>query len=239
MPETLPQLFGRWGVGDLLLGHPGLALVPSPDARIIIAGDLCFRVQGPHGDPIADAYEVEIHVPRGFPEDFARVWETGGRIPESYHKLHDGSLCLGAPGELRLRLLLAPRLLTLTEHFVIPYLYGFSFYTRAGVMPFGELAHGDAGLLDHFADLFGVGTRRAAQELVRLAGMKRREANKRPCPCGSGWRLGRCHHRRVNRMRDRLGQKWLAREYTRFTRAEKDRAAGTLPPTAMKNYRAG
>ena len=111
MPETLPQLFGRWGVGDLLLGHPGLALVPSPDARIIIAGDLCFRVQGPHGDPIADAYEVEIHVPRGFPEDFARVWETGGRIPESYHKLHDGSLCLGAPGELRLRLLLAPRLL--------------------------------------------------------------------------------------------------------------------------------
>jgi hypothetical protein len=46
-------------------------------------------------------------------------------------------------------------------------------------------------------------------EFVRLAALRRREANKHPCPCGSGRRLGRCHNRRVNHLRGRLGRSWF------------------------------
>lgn len=231
------ELFGRWGLEELLLRHPGLSLAPSDDSRVVIAGELWFQVQGPDRDPIDDAYAIEMRVPTGFPQEFASVWETGGRIPVTYHKLHNGALCLGAPSELRLRLLHSPRLLTLIEQFVIPYLYGFSYFTRYGAMPFGELAHGDAGLLDYFATLFGTGNRRVAKDFVRLAGMKRRDANKHPCPCGSGWRLGRCHNRRVNSVRSRLGQAWLAAEYAWFDRADAARAAGRLPPSSNKEIR--
>jgi hypothetical protein len=45
-----------------------------------------------------------------------------------------------------------------------------------------------------------------------LATMKRRRANKRPCPCGSGRRLGRCHNRKVNILRDRVGRLILVKE---------------------------
>jgi hypothetical protein len=44
--------------------------------------------------------------------------------------------------------------------------------------------------------------------MLRLIGMKRRVANKRPCPCGSGLRAGKCHHRILNRLRQELGRQW-------------------------------
>jgi hypothetical protein len=45
-----------------------------------------------------------------------------------------------------------------------------------------------------------------------LAATKKCRANKQPCPCGSGRRLGRCHSRRVNSLRKRVGRTVLASE---------------------------
>jgi hypothetical protein len=49
--------------------------------------------------------------------------------------------------------------------------------------------------------------------MVRLAGKKKRIANKLPCPCGSGRRLGRCHNLKVNGLRHQLGPKWCRTQY--------------------------
>jgi hypothetical protein len=39
--------------------------------------------------------------------------------------------------------------------------------------------------------------------------MKKRQANKLPCPCNSGRRVGQCHHLEINRLRNKLGRSWF------------------------------
>ena len=94
---------------------------------------------------------------------------------------------------------------------MIPYLDGYSHFLKTGKMPFGELDHGELGSLQDLASLLGMEMGPAIPYCV-LATMKRRRANKRPCPCGSGRRLGRCHNRKVNMLRDRVGRLVLVKE---------------------------
>jgi len=109
-----------------------------------------------------------------------------------------------------------PTLLTFIRKCVIPFLYGFSYFQKHGVLPFGELAHGLKGIRQDYASLFEVSNERAAEEMVRLASMKKRYANKRPCPCGSRRRVGKCHNRKINRLRRQLGRSWFREEYRRL-----------------------
>lgn len=95
---------------------------------------------------------------------------------------------------------------------VVPYLYGYSYFEKHGDLPFGELEHGKAGLLKEYAKLFGVTSEKAVPGLIQMASMKKRVANKYPCPCGSGKRLGKCHNRQVNAVRDELGRLWFVDE---------------------------
>jgi hypothetical protein len=213
MPESIADRYRRWGVDELLRKYPYLGIIPTQDEHLRIGGELHFRVLGPGGEVIEDAYRVELRIPVSFPARYPTARETGGRISETYHKLEDGSLCLAAPTELRLRLGPASTLGDFVEQLVIPYLYGYSSYERNGVAPYGELEHGKAGLRQYFASLFGISDRDAAVKFVRLTSLKKRAANKEPCPCGSHRRLGRCHHRIVNELRERLGRRWFAVEY--------------------------
>jgi hypothetical protein len=58
--------------------------------------------------------------------------------------------------------------------------------------------------------MLGVENDQALVRFVRLLTMKKRTANKLPCPCGSGDRLGRCHNRIINRVRSKLGRGWFS-----------------------------
>ncbi len=175
-----------------------------------IAGTLTFRADGPETEAIEDTYEVEISAPVDFPATMARAWETGGRIPSTHHKLTENALCLGSRVRLRLVMAGSPSVLRFVERCVIPYLYGYSHLVKTGKMPFGELEHGEVGTLQDLASLLNVDMRQALS-FCALAGMKKRRANKRPCPCG-GARLGRCHNRKANVLRKQLGRAFLRRE---------------------------
>lgn len=213
MPEAIVERYRRWDVEALLRDYPDLRIIPTGDESLKVGGQMRFCVCGPNNQLIEDGYSVEIVFPAAFPAEIPSAFETGGRIPADFHKLVDGSLCLAAPTELMLQLGPDSTLGDFVERFVIPYLFGFSYLERHGAMPYGELAHGKEGLRQHFATLFGVADRHTALEFVRLASLKRRRANKAPCPCGSGRRLGRCHHRKVNGLRARLGRKWFSKCY--------------------------
>jgi len=209
MAETLRQRLARWGLEEILLAYPDLRLVPASDGTLTLAGTLAFAAEPAGMERIDDEYEIEITVFPGFPAQVPSVRETAGRIPPTYHKLDDGSLCLGSPTRLLLILSGSPTLKGFVERCVAPYLYGYSYVEKNGIPPFGELSHGELGIREDFASLFGVTNPRRVREFVRLTGMKKREANKQLCPCGSSLRLGRCHHRRVNDLRDRLGLRWF------------------------------
>jgi hypothetical protein len=217
MPESVVERYRRWGVDELLAKYPDLRIIPSPADDLKVGGKLSFHVRGPDDVVIADSYRVELRIPASFPAVVPDVFETGGRIPKTYHKLTDGSLCLAAPTELRLRVGSSTMLAEFVELYVIPYLFGYSYREKHGVSPYGELEHGKDGLRQHFASLFGVTDRAVAQELVRLTSLKKRPANKVACPCGSGRRLGRCHHAIVNELRTKLGRAWFASQYVAIT----------------------
>lgn len=213
--DSIRERYSRWRLEELLIRHPGLRIVPSGGDSLTLSGDISFRVQGPNHGPIEDTYAVELQVPPRFPEALPTARETGGRIPASFHKFTGGGLCLGAPTALRVKLAQSPTLSTYVDDFVVPYLFGYSYFVKHGAMPFGELAHGSTGILECLAELFGAAHTKDAHEFLRLASLKRRDANKRLCPCGSGRRLGRCHNRGVNDFRDRLGRSWFRAEYLR------------------------
>jgi hypothetical protein len=207
--ESFRARFERWKIEDLLLKYSGLRLTTHLRGGIIIAGALSFVMESPGKDRITDEYRIELSIPDDFPEVIPSVRETSGRIPGTFHRLDNGTLCLGSPTRLRLTLTEAPSIVAFVERCVIPYLYGHSYFEKHGVMPFGELEHGEAGLRQDLASLFGGVRQENVHEFVRLVTMRKRLANKQPCPCGSQRRLGRCHHSRVNALRKRLGRHWF------------------------------
>jgi hypothetical protein len=217
VPETIRERYSRWQLEQLLIQHPGLRIVPSSGDDLTVSGAIDFRLQGPHHEPIEDRYAVELKIPPSFPGELPVARETGGLIPSSFHKFKDGGLCLGAPTALRLRLAQSPTLLTYVDEFVVPYLFGYSYFVNHGVLPFGELAHGPKGILEYIAELFGATNIEQAYQFLHLASLKKRDANQHPCPCLSGRRLGRCHNHPVSDLRDRLGRRWFRAEYARVT----------------------
>jgi len=215
MSSALRDRYDQLLVETVLDRYSGLRIVPSRGGDLRLAGALAFNAIGPDGETIDDEYDVEITVAPGFPIRIPGVRERGGRIAQDYHKLEGGLLCLGAPTALRLKLSTSPTLLTFVERILIPYLYGHSYFLKHGQMPFGELDHGDAGIRAELAAIFGVRSGTQPEEFLRLAGLQKRRANKEPCPCGSELRLGRCHNRRVNDFRTRMGRLWCRNEYIR------------------------
>jgi hypothetical protein len=211
--------------------YRGLSIAPSAGSNLRIVGNLAFRATGPGGLVVEDEYEIDLSIPPEFPAALPRVWETGGRIPKDYHKLEGNALCLGAPTEIRMQLLQSSTLLAFLERFVIPYLFGYSVFSKSETMPFGELLHGDAGIRQCLAEMFGAHAGEHPEEFLRLAGMKKRAANKWPCPCGSGRRLGKCHNRTTNQLRRRIGRQWFRSEYGRVVKAfESNRRRRSTPP---------
>jgi hypothetical protein len=106
-----------------------------------------------------------------------------------------------------------PSLLNFLEQFVVPYLYGHSYFELYHQMPFGELDHGAKGIRAYLCEIFHTNASIYPEDFLRLASLRKRVANKHPCPCGSERRVGRCHNRIVNHTRRKYGRTWLAKEY--------------------------
>jgi len=209
--SSLHRIPEEWGLTDALIAHPGLRLVPSGGNELVLAGELRFAATGDDATLIEDSYSLELRIPRSHPSrGLPRAFETGARIPTEYHHLADGSLCLGAPTRLRLIVLRSPSISDFITQAVIPYFYCRSYYERVGRMPFGELAHGNLGLARDLIAMLRMPMGTRVDHLLEACSMRKRNANKRACPCGSGFRLGRCHNREVNRARTQFGRPWFA-----------------------------
>lgn len=194
-------------MSQTLRDHPRLRLRPNDSDATVLAGTLRCWADGV-GGLIDEVYRVELWIPPAFPRATPIVFETAGRIPKSFHHLENGALCLGSPTKLRLVLQEVRTIGGFLDAVLVPYLYGYACHERSGAMPFGELAHGAAGLESELLQIFGVARGADVLRLVELAGLRRRDANKHACPCGRGIRLGCCHHLQVNAMRTRLGRSW-------------------------------
>lgn len=191
----------RLDIAEVLARYDHLRLLPSRDGAVNLRGPIEFNASAKGCASVSDCYEISISVPKAYPSELPVVYETNSRIPPGFHKLQGNALCLGAPLRLWLVVRRNPSLLNFIERVVIPYLYGYSLFEQKGHMPFGELEHGTQGLIDDLAEMLGAPNTHTTKAYIQAMRSKKRVANKRPCPCGSGLRLGRCHNRQVNHLR--------------------------------------
>jgi hypothetical protein len=206
------EKWSSWAIDRLLREYSGLSVQPCAHDELVVAGSFNF-VADYQGTQIADFYELRIIVPRHFPKVIPTVFETAGRIPREFHKLDDGSLCLGSRLSLHLLAANVRTVAGFVRAAVIPYLYGYSYLKTHGELPYGDLRHGTAGLVDDYKRIYRVSDSYAAKQLIRLTGYQKRKANRQSCPCGSGLRVGKCHHAILNHLRPKLGRLWFRDEY--------------------------
>lgn len=175
--------------------YPQMAVRPSAGDGCQLKGRFAFTARSKAKGEITDTFGLRIDVPSRFPRCLPTVTETAQKIPRNgaYHVNPNGTLCLGSPLRLMLKLSQRPTLTGFAEECLIPYLFAISHKLRlGGPLPFDELQHGTPGILADYADLFGLKTAEQARYTLMLLGMKKRRANKLPCPCACGKRLGRC-----------------------------------------------
>jgi hypothetical protein len=205
------------GITEFLAAQPRMALRPGTKGDLLIRGHFAFIAEHPAAGVIADAFELSIEVPRSFPAAIPRVTETGGRIPrDGQHHVnqHDDTLCLGSPIGLLLKIAEAPSLVGFAEACLVPYLYAVAHkLAHGGPFVFGELAHGGPGIMEDYLLIFGLKQPEQVFETLVLLGMKKRRANKRPCPCGCRRSLGQCRfNRRLAPFRRLASRPWYRTE---------------------------
>jgi len=198
---------------QFLRSYPELSLTPSKRANVVVEGAFHFcSICG--GIELEDVYELKFVIDRSFPKQLPAVFETGKRIPTDFHRLSDGSFCLGSPLKLQLLLGRSFSFSDFVHKCVVPYLHGFSILERGEELPFGDLAHGFKGIIDEYKEIFKVESTVAVNELFYLASRPRSKANREPCPCGSGLRVGKCHNTILNEMRKSIGRLWFRDQFS-------------------------
>lgn len=189
---------------------PQMRLVPSRRNCRMYEGEFRFRASSPEWGPVEDSYQLRIVVLPG-PRDLPETWETAGRVARidpghvnpGPNGPRTGSLCLGSYLRLKLTTGQPATLVGFATKCVVPYLYAISLREQGKpAFVFGELAHGEDGLLQDYEQIFGVSGKEPVIQALRLSSIRRRVANRAPCPCGCGKRLGLCTvHNRINELR--------------------------------------
>ena len=227
MTESVAERFRRSEIAELLARYPGLRLVPSGSMALRVEGTLRFCANGKKTEVIEDGYDVRIEAPEKFPERMALAWETGGRIPPDYHKLTNGALCLGSRVRLAAadgRVAVASALRRALRDPVPLRLFVFGEARRAALRRTWRTA--SSARSRTWPVCSASRTWLLPSAIACWPRTKRRRANKQPCPCGSGRRLGRCHNRRVNALRKRVGRAVLASEMRTIALAFREQSRG-------------
>lgn len=178
--------------------HPDLGLFELPDGKVVVQGTVHFHRDW-EGKEVSGEYQIEIEVPKEYPDAVPSVRETGGVIPKGFHRISaTGCLCLGAPVEVNKKFADHKTLLGFIDNEVIPYLFSHSYFTEHGEMPWGGLAHGMKGILEHYTDYFATDDLTTLKLLKILADGTYRGFMF--CPCGSQKEISACHGPRLQEL---------------------------------------
>ena len=218
------------GLEDFLAAHPRVRIVEINEDRLVLQGEYHLKAQHAGSHLIDRIYKLKLTFPCDYPENLPKVIDEGKYFPrdQEYHTYDDGSFCLGS--ELKIKLLLQDdqSLASLFEKVVDVFLYTVTHRIEYGNFPFGDLAHGERGLVDDYGEMFGVSGKQAVLRVLMALGKRKREANKLPCPCGCGLRLGRCDYRfmlygfRINQRR-RWFRNHLKESFTPLEKPKRNR----------------
>ncbi len=200
------------GLEIFLREYPNMRVIPSRDNVDTLNGEFDFTAAPANLPNITDSYYLNIAIPSRFPSEVPLVTEIDKKIPRDgrHHVNPDDTLCLGSPLRLLWKLNRRPSFSGFAEECLVPYLYGMSHKLMYGIFPFGELAHGKSGIIADYFDLFGLRDKTQVFDAFARLSNKKRVANKQPCPCGCGKRLGACrYHLKLAEIRKLAARSWF------------------------------
>lgn len=200
------------GLEDFLVAHPKIRIEEIDDARLVLTGEYHLKAQLTGSQLVERTYQLKLVCPREYPQKLPKVIDEEEYFPriQDYHTYDDGSFCLGS--ELKIKSILRDdhSLSAFFEEIVDRFLYAVTHRIEYGKFPYGDLAHGEQGLVDDYGEMFSVSGKLAVMRALQALGKRKREANKLSCPCGCGLRLGGCNYRFVlNRFRNIERRRWL------------------------------
>jgi hypothetical protein len=176
--------------------QPGLTARLDTDA-IEITGE--FRLSDAEG--VYDRFQIRLQIPQLYPLSEPKLFETGGRISAGAkrHTNPDGSCCFGIwekwyfqhPDRSVRALLEGP----IKSYFVSQVVYELS-----GKWPFGEHAHGYAGLVEAGAELFSCTADMNVIKRMIDAILSGKVIASAQCPCGSGVATKDCHQATIEKL---------------------------------------
>ena len=183
----------RKQIAELNRVHGGLTHVVEHDAKTLLSGKLDFEASADGLETISDSFDIELTIPHVFPDRLPRAKEVHGRIGTDFEHLNpDGTLCLAVPIEQRRVFFEQPTLLGFVDRLLVPYLYGYCFWSKHGYHPFDEAAHGREGILRHYIDKLGLRDPLAALAVICFL-FEHGYRGHHDCPCESGRKVRMCH----------------------------------------------
>lgn len=220
---------------EFLSQNPKMRLSRMNNNEIVIEGNYNINAQMEGAHHIEETYELKLVIDKNHPRLIPKVFETGGKIPRApdYHINHDGSFCLGSEIKVKSVLFDKPDIVSFSENLLTPFLYSICHKIKFNSLPYGELDHGENGLIDDYQQLFGVKDKQSVLWALEALGRRKRDANKLPCSCGCGERLGKCSFRfSLNKWRKLEKRRWyrthLANNFTPIKKPKKKEKASKL-----------
>tara|TARA_R110000823_G_scaffold55161_4_gene134848 strand:- start:316 stop:1011 length:696 start_codon:yes stop_codon:yes gene_type:complete len=216
------------GLEEFLAAHPRIRISEISGDRVELAGEYQLRAQLAGGQLVDQTYRLRLVCPRDYPKVLPKVFDEGSYFPrhQDYHTYPDGSFCLAS--EIRVKSLLRDdhSLTAFFEKIIDRFLYAVTHRIEFGEFPYGELAHGEQGLIDDYGEIFGLSGKLAITRALQALGKRKREANKLPCPDDCGRRLGLCDYRfLLNQFRSVERRSWfrlhLAESFKPFEKPKK------------------
>lgn len=203
--------------------HPRMRLVELSSKQVVIEGEYELDAQLKGYEPVRKTFNIQIIFATGYPRVLPIVRELEEDIPRSddYHTYSDGSFCLGSDIKLKSILLEFPTVKEFVEKILDPFLYSVTYRLIHGIYPYGDLAHGEAGLIDDYQHLFNVDGNDAVVKVLIALGKRKRVANKLECPCGCRRRIGNCDYRfDIDGWRHLDRRRWFRNYVSTFTLIE-------------------
>ena len=202
---------GLQEIEEFLKEQPGMSLAPSRNQLLILKGKFSFCASLPNFPEIKDFYNILIILPHNFPYDLPAIVGLDDKVREgdNPHLDKDRNLCLGVPLQLKKIFSENQTFSGFIDNCLVPYFYGVSYNKIYKKFPFGEIGHEPAGALIEYQNMLGLSNSNQVKLAFKLLGMRERIANKEPCPCGCGNRLGKCGFRiKLKEYRRLEGRSW-------------------------------
>ncbi|MEE1981394.1 ubiquitin-conjugating enzyme family protein [Shewanella xiamenensis] len=222
------------GLEEFLSAYSNIRLVDVHADKVELQGEYQLKAQLAGSQFIERTFSLRIVCPRDYPRALPVVYDTAGYFPrnQDFHTYSDGSFCLGSDLKIKSILRADSSLITFFEKIVVRFLYSVSHRVEFGNFPYGELEHGEKGLIDDYSQLLNVNGKTSVLRALKALALRKRVANKLPCPCGCGGRLGSCKYRFIlNEFRQVERRRWFRDHLQQaFTPIEKPKKRVGKPP---------